>query len=84
MIKACLFDLDGTILDTLTTISYFSNKALGEFGIDPIDKEMYKYFAGNGAKKLIERALKYRNAYTPQTYSKVYDYYMQIYDAEPD
>ena len=33
MIKACVFDLDGTLLDTLSTIAYYGNLALNKFGI---------------------------------------------------
>ena len=83
MIKACLFDLDGTILDTLTTIAHFGNEALKKFGIETIDREEYKYLAGSGAKKLVERMLRFRGAYTEETFCRVYEYYVSIYDANP-
>ncbi|MCR4719936.1 MAG: HAD family hydrolase, partial [Firmicutes bacterium] len=46
MIKLCIFDLDGTILDTLSAIAYFGNNALVKCGFPAIDEERYKYFAG--------------------------------------
>jgi phosphoglycolate phosphatase len=82
MIKACLFDLDGTLLDTITTISYYANMALEKFGIEPIEKDKYNYFVGNGAKILIERMLRERNVYTDDTFKKVYDFYVKSYDAD--
>ena len=42
MIKLCIFDLDGTVLDTVTTIAYYGNYALSKHGIEPIDVEEYK------------------------------------------
>ena len=55
--KAVLFDLDGTLLDTLEDLANSSNrilKALG-FPIHPIDA--YRYFVGDGAKMLMTRIL---------------------------
>ena len=83
MIKACLFDLDGTLLNTLTTISHFGNYALSQHGIAPIDCEDYKMLVGNGAKKLVERMLKKQGAYTEDMYASVYKCYMESYDANP-
>lgn len=84
MIKACLFDLDGTLLDTLTTIAYFCNNALKKHGVEPVDDiNKYKYFVGNGAKKLVERTLREKNAYNDDIYNKVYKYYTESYDADP-
>ena len=42
MIKAVLFDLDGTLTDTLSTIAHFGNCALGKFGFPPIPTERYR------------------------------------------
>jgi phosphoglycolate phosphatase len=53
MIKACIFDLDGTVADTLTTIAYFSNEALKTYGFPTIETEKYKVLVGNGARVLM-------------------------------
>ena len=55
LIKACIFDLDGTLCDTLTTIAYFANEALKHFGLEPIEVNEYKYMIGNGYKNLITK-----------------------------
>ena len=83
MIKACLFDLDGTLLNTLTTIAHFANFALAEHGIEPIDEKEYRFFAGNGARKLVERMLRFRGVYNEELFCRVYDCYMKAYDANP-
>ena len=81
MIKLCIFDLDGTVLDTVTTIAYYGNYALSKHGIEPIDVEEYKYFAGNGAVNLIKRALRFRDALTDETFEKVFADYNAAYNA---
>ncbi len=82
MIKLCIFDLDGTVLDTVKTIAYYGNYALSKHGIDPIDVKEYNYFAGNGAVNLIKRALRFRNALTDETFEKVFADYNAAYNAD--
>ena len=55
MIKACVFDCDGTLLDTLWSIGNSANLALQDLGYEAIPMEEYKRFVGDGAKVLIER-----------------------------
>lgn len=83
MIKAVIFDLDGTVSDTLSTIAHFGNLALTHFGFDAIDKEHYKYFAGDGKVMLIHRMLKYHNADTEENFKKVEAKYDSEYEADP-
>ena len=82
MIKLCIFDLDGTVLDTVHTIAYYGNFALSKNGIEPIDAEEYKYFAGNGAVNLIKRALRFRDALTDEIFDKVFADYNTAYNAD--
>ncbi|NLW19677.1 MAG: HAD family hydrolase [Candidatus Cloacimonetes bacterium] len=56
-IKAIIFDLDGTLLDSLQDIAESMNKALAEEGLPEHPVEAYKDFVGNGLFKLAERAL---------------------------
>lgn len=78
MIKAVLFDLDGTLVNSLFDLASSTNFALGEMGFPPHKAESYKYFVGNGMQKLIERALpeNNRDSYTVQ---KVLDIFMSHY-----
>lgn len=57
MIKAAIFDLDGTLADTIESIATASNEVLEKFGLPPQPVEKYNYYAGDGAKTLVERAL---------------------------
>lgn len=57
MNKAVIFDLDGTLLDTIDDISDSINAMLNVFGYRTIDKERVRAIIGSGAKKLIADAL---------------------------
>lgn len=55
--KAVIFDLDGTLLDTIDDLADSANQILGEAGFSLFDRDKYFYFVGNGARTLIERIL---------------------------
>ena len=55
--KAVLFDLDGTLLDTLKDIADSVNMALDHLGFPQHEVEAYKYFVGDGREALAIRAL---------------------------
>ena len=52
-----LFDLDGTLLDTLDDLADAVNHTLGQFGYPQRTREEVRRFVGNGAQRLIERAV---------------------------
>lgn len=58
MIKCLVFDLDGTLVDTLKDLAVTCNELLVEYGYESIEVSEYNMFVGNGIKKLVERALK--------------------------
>lgn len=57
MYKVCIFDLDGTLTDTLESLAYSVNATLRELGLGQITDEQCKAFVGNGARHLIERSI---------------------------
>lgn len=56
--KACIFDLDGTLTDTLESLTYSVVETLKEMGMPPITSDECRRFVGNGARVLIEKSLK--------------------------
>ena len=52
-----IFDLDGTLLNTIGDLAAAANHTLAEMGFAPHTEEEYKYMVGNGIPKLIERFL---------------------------
>ena len=78
MQKAVIFDLDGTLLDTLDDIVDSINAMLNEFGYKAIDKERVRAIIGRGAKKLIADALPVKVSDEEfitrlETYNRIYD-----------
>lgn len=56
-LKAIIFDLDGTLLDTLDDLAYASNRVLDECGFPQHPVENYKNFVGDGLRVLMQRIL---------------------------
>jgi phosphoglycolate phosphatase len=54
---AVMFDLDGTLADTLADIAAAGNHALTTLGLAPIPVERYRYLAGQGIRQLVVDAL---------------------------
>lgn len=66
MTKLIIFDLDGTLLDTIGDLAVACNAVLALRGLPQHSLEEYRLFVGNGIMRLVERALPepLRNPYT--------------------
>ena len=73
--KAVLFDLDGTLTNTLDDIADSMNHALQLNGLPSHPVDAYRYMVGNGARKLAERAIGERK----DLLDAVYNAYMEHY-----
>ena len=92
--RAILFDLDGTLLDTLKDIADSVNIALAQLGFPQPEVEAYKYFVGDGRVAMATRSLPedYRDqvnvdrlaAYIEREYSKRWAIHIRVYDGIPD
>jgi phosphoglycolate phosphatase len=79
MFKAILFDLDGTLLDTVTDLADAMNASLVHFGFSPQPVDAYKYFIGDAVETEAKRALP-ESAREPEIIKKVADFSEQIYN----
>lgn len=59
MIKAVIFDLDGTLLDTIEDIGSTCNQILNQYNYPPLPTSTYKVYVGKGVKKLMVRLFKH-------------------------
>lgn len=78
MIKAVIFDLDGTLVNSLEDLAISTNYALNLFGFPTHETDKYKYFIGDGMQKLIERVLPEDNR-DSETKTKVFDAFINYY-----
>lgn len=91
--QAALFDLDGTLLDTLDDLADCTNGVLSDFGLPTHPVDSYRYFVGNGWEKLAHRAAPAGTAETTlreiadtmgKRYAAGWDRKTRIYDGIPD
>lgn len=86
MYKACIFDLDGTLADTLDSIAYFANSALKECGYVTIENEKFRYLVGNGVDRLVHAMLDTvcgAGNYTEADAEKLKKIYNDLYESDP-
>lgn len=80
MKKMCIFDLDGTLINSLPAISHFANIAVGTIGLAPIDMDSFRYYVGDGMDTLLHRCLAHHDADTSENFAKIRPVYKSGYD----
>lgn len=76
--KAVIFDLDGTLVNTIDDLAAATNQALQMHGFPPKPLADFPLMVGNGIRKLLERAL--GEACTPDVLDAVQRDFLEIYD----
>ena len=79
MYKLCIFDLDGTLADTVESMAYSANLALKELGLAPLPAENFKYYAGDGAAELCRRCLADEGGEAAERYEEFYSLYRKYF-----
>ena len=70
--KAVLFDLDGTLLNTLPDLAYITNRTLREYGLPEHTEDDVRMYVGNGVRLLFERALPKDRVFTEEEVETMY------------
>lgn len=73
--ETVIFDLDGTLLDTLDDLTAATNAALSAFGYPLRTRDEVRAFVGNGIRKLVERALGEAASHTEEALAVFKQYY---------
>lgn len=79
MIRCCIFDLDGTLLNTLKALTLTVNLTLEHFGYEPVDEDHVRQFVGDGYKLLMERVLRYRGDEQLEHYEESLKVYLELF-----
>lgn len=79
MIKGVIFDLDGTLANSIEDIADSMNQVLEENNFPTHDYATYKTFVGRGVKTLVKKSLPLENRDTTEI-EKNFDRMMQVYD----
>ena len=82
MKKAVIFDLDGTLADTIASIAWCGNRALARFGLPSFTEAEYKCFVGDGAAMLVRRALLAAGDGKLSRFDEVYQEYRDIFSRD--
>ena len=78
MIKGVIFDLDGTLIDTIDDIGNSTNLMLEELGFKTYGRKDYKLMVGNGFRNLVISALP--DGSSEELVDKAYDRFVYYYD----
>ncbi len=78
--RAVIFDLDGTLLDTLSDLAAAANRALEAEGYHSHPVDAYRHMVGSGVRVLIERALP-QGAHRPETVNRLEKTFREEYSA---
>jgi phosphoglycolate phosphatase len=80
MKKAVIFDLDGTLTDTLRSIQKSANLALEAYGFSPYPLDPYRYFVGNGSEELIRQCLIGKGDKELAYFDRVMEKYREVFE----
>ena len=80
-IKAVIFDLDGTVCNTLQDLAECTNRALADYGLPGHTVEAYKKIVGNGVDTQMRRAIG-EEKYTKELADKVKAAFKSYYDQD--
>ena len=80
MKQLVIFDLDGTLLNTIADLGNAANHALEKAGLPTHPRQAYPRFVGNGVRKLIERVLP-ESLRTGEKVESMLDDFKQYYDS---
>lgn len=75
-----IFDLDGTLVNSLIDITNCMNKALKDCGFEVHNEQSYKYFIGTGVINLIKHSLPHEYKENEQVINKIRSLYSKYYE----
>ncbi len=83
MWKACIFDLDGTLANTLDSMAVVMNAVLRSYDLKELPVDNYRYYCGEGASVLVRRCLEAAGDSDLQYYEEAEKKYRRQFDEDP-
>ena len=80
LIRGAIFDLDGTLLNTVSALQRSMNLTLQEFGLPELGEQEVKKFVGNGSLNYVIRSLRRFGKDDPALVQAAYRRYLEIFD----
>lgn len=80
MKKLCIFDLDGTLADTLESLVFSVQETLKEMNLTPISAKQCQSFVGNGARNLMELSIRQAGDTEGLRIDEAMECYARIFD----
>ena len=79
--KICIFDFDGTLVNTITDVAICFNKALEKYGFNSHSIDLYKNFVGGNLETVVGKLLEYNQTkpYCQKDIDDIKEYYMNLY-----
>jgi phosphoglycolate phosphatase len=72
-----IFDLDGTLIDSARDLEIATNSMRLQFGMRPLDAKVIQSYVGNGAEKLVQRALGWHAS--EELVARALEYFVEYY-----
>ena len=79
MYRLCIFDLDGTLLNTIGALTYATNLTLDRFGLSHVTPEQIRRIVGDGYRTQMERALRLAGDEALRHYEASLPVYMEYF-----
>lgn len=83
MFKACIFDLDGTLANTLESMAYVTNIILKKYNLKELPVDGFRYYSGEGAHMLVQRCLKDAGDVELRYLPEAENMYREMFAADP-
>lgn len=81
--RALLFDLDGTLIDSLPDLTHALNRLFSEIGLRHLAEAEVRMMIGDGARKLVERALAAAGQAVVADFDNKLARFLELYEEEP-
>ncbi|MCH9807914.1 MAG: phosphoglycolate phosphatase [Alphaproteobacteria bacterium] len=80
---AVIFDLDGTLIDSVGAVADIANTLMRELNLPPLETDEARSYVGNGAERFLERALTARDALQADAFKEHFARFNSLYAAAP-